>query len=109
VSNRAIFNANCTGQEQTVTATLSATPWTALNPRLAVPEWATRAVLTAPVGRLRYLLNGDPGGAPSGTASAGATMSASTEWVIDLALGNGRTLGLSSEVASAVVRVVWLP
>jgi hypothetical protein len=100
---------DCDGQEQTVTATLSATPWLVLNPRLAVPDWATRAIITAPAGLTRYRLNGDPGAAPSGAASAGATMQASTTRVVGLAAGTGRTLGLSSAVAGGVVTVEWLP
>jgi len=100
---------DCDGQEQTVTATLSATPYTALSPRLAVPDWATRAIITAPAGITRYRLNGDPGGAPSGTASAGGTLAASASRVIGLAPGASRTLGLSTAVVSGVVTVEWLP
>ena len=100
---------DCTGQEQTIVATLSATPWTALSPRLSVPDYATRAVITAPAGLTMYRLNGDPAGNPDGTLKAGATLGISEMRVVGLAAGTSRTLGLSSAVASGQVRVEWLP
>jgi len=103
------LGADCTGDEQTVTATLAGTAYVALSPRLTVPDWATRAIITAPAGITRYRLNGDPGGAPGGTATAGATIAASTSRVVGLAAGAGRTLGLSSAVAGGTVTVEWLP
>ena len=99
---------DATGQEQTILASLSATPWTPLSPSLAIPDWATRAAITAD-GTTRYRLNGDPGGAPSTTASAGATMPDGDLWIVGLATGVGRTLGLTSSKASASLMVVWLP
>ena len=104
------FIADCTGQEQTIVATLSATAWTVLATPLAVPDWASRAIITAPNGLTRYRLNGNPAaGAPDGTISAGATMAANEVRVLGLRSGRSRTLGLSTAVSSGTVRVEWLP
>jgi hypothetical protein len=103
------FTADATGQEQTVVATLSATAWVPLSPRLAIPDWATRVMITAPAGLTRYRLNGDPAGAPDGTPSAGVTMGATDTWIVALAEGTSRTFGLSTSVSAGLVRIVWLP
>ena len=100
------FRPDCTGEEETVTATLSATPWTVLSPRLAVPDFATSAVITAPAAVTKYRLNGDPS---NDVAGAGATLQPAEQRVIGLAAGTSRTLGLVSAGASAVVVVEWLP
>ena len=100
---------DCTGVEESLIATLSATPWTALNPRLAVPDWATRAAITPQSGRTRYRLNGDPGGAPTSTATAGGTLELGVTRMVGLAAGTSRTLGFTSAIASATVLVEWLP
>jgi hypothetical protein len=103
------LNIDCDGTETTITATLSASPWTALSPRISIPDTASRAIITAPAGLTRYRLNADPGGAPSGTSSAGATIRAGDQRVITLAAGTSRTLGLSSALASGVVTVEFVP
>jgi len=105
----AILRHDADGREQTIVATLSATAWTPLATRLAVPDWATRAMIATPAGIMRYRLNGDPGGLPDGTASAGVTLPANETWIVGLAPGLSRTLGLSSITPSAAIRVVWLP
>lgn len=102
---------DCNGREQTVLVTLSATPWVPLSPRLAVPDWATRALIKAPAGKLRYRMNGDPGGAPSSTPSAGGTLAANEMRVIGLetTTAGGRTLGFTSPLVSPSFEVEWLP
>jgi hypothetical protein len=89
--------------------TMSETPWTALDPVLAVPDWASEAFIIAPDGLTRYRLNGTPGGAPTSTASAGSLMAANEKRSVTLEPGTDRTLELKTAAISGKIIVEWRP
>lgn len=105
VAASTVFRPDCTGAEQSILVTLSATPWAVSS--VDVPAFATRAMITAATEQTRYCLNKPPGGAPSGTATDGATLAANEVRVIGLAPGTSRTLQIDSSKASGTVLIQW--
>ena len=96
------------GQEQTVLVQLHATAWTPITPRLSIPDWVTRIMVTAPDGVTRIRLNGDPAGAVSTTATAGATLAANEVRIAYLSPGTNRTVGFTSAVAGGIAAVEFI-
>jgi hypothetical protein len=102
------FTPDCDGTETAVIVTLSSTAWTALTPRVSIPNTTKRIIITAPAGVVRYRLNADPDTAITGTSSTGCSMDAGEKRIITIADGTGRTLGLRSSLASAVIKLEFV-
>ena len=96
------------GQEQTVLVQLHGTAWQPISPRLSIPDWVTRIMVTAPDGVTRIRLNGDPGGAVTTTPTNGATLAANEVRIAYLSPGTSRTVGFTREVAGGIAAVEFI-